>query len=122
MAIAVGGSTLGGGVALGAGGGVSPPAAPILTGASCVNRCVGAHKATKGSTVQLTGSHLGEVDNVLFDAKAGGRVSARPTSASGRVVDVVVPHGAGSGKPRVEDPYGHRVASPEELRVVSSDR
>jgi murein DD-endopeptidase MepM/ murein hydrolase activator NlpD len=100
------------------GGSVGAPAQPRLSDVSCAAKCAGIHKATAGSTVVATGRHLKDVTKVLFTAKSGRRVRAKPISTSKRSVKARVPQGADSGKPRVIDAFKNSATSPERLAIV----
>lgn len=108
----------GGALAAEAGGGLAPSGTPRLSDATCMSRCVSAHKATPGATVRLTGSFLDETSRVVFKGVSKpvlATYKARTTSS----VEVVVPAEAASGRPRVVSEDGLRSnASPTVLEVV----
>ncbi len=113
-------ASLGSGEALaaGAGGGLAPSGTPRISDATCMSRCVAAHKATPGATVRLTGSYLEETSRVVFKGVTKPVVASykRRTSSS---VEVVVPPEATSGRPRVVSEDGLRSnPSPSVLEVV----
>ena len=118
-AIALACLSVGAGIASAAGGGISPGQPPELSDAVCIETCGGMHKATTDSTVQLTGRHLSGVSKVLFEAKDGGKLEVKPSSAKRRSVTASVPAGASSGKPKVTDPYDNKATSPTSIKIVS---
>lgn len=110
--------TAGDALAAGAGGGLAPTGKPRLSDATCMSRCVGAHKATPGATVRLVGSYLDETQRVVFDG-AAGPVAAEYTSRTTSAVEVRVPPGAASGRPRVVSAGGlSSNPSPNVLEVL----
>ena len=106
--------------ALGAGGGIAPPASPTLTDVICQDGCSGLREASAGSRVQLSGRNLDYVEQVRFDQEGGGRVTAEPQNVSGTSVEAIVPEEAATGKPQVVDSMGVVADSPEELRISDS--
>jgi len=122
VAAAFGCLTVGAGVAAAGGGGINVPDPPHLRDVVCVNTCGGMHKATGGSRVEARGRHLGNVREVLFDQRGGGRVSVRPLSVSGRSVKARVPASAANGKPKVVDRSDNGDTSPHILRIVTADQ
>ncbi len=103
----------------GEGGGVTPPSPPEAVDVVCIATCGGVHEATANSKVQISGHHLGHISKVRFRARGGGRVTARPASATSRTVVAKVPSDAATGKPQVADPYGNQSTSPKRLRIVA---
>lgn len=98
-------------------GGAAAPGAPAITDVICTSGCVGLRAATRGGTIQVSGSNLASVDQVTF--KGGSAPIVAPVSAAGDTsVTAKVPGGAVSGKVRVRDAYGNRSApSPEEIEI-----
>ena len=119
VALAVASLTVGAGSALaGGGGGVGAPQPPRLKDVTCAAKCAGVRKAIAGSKIVISGSHLGGVKRVAFASTAGKRVGARPAAVGTRAVQVKVPKGASTGKPRVSDAYGNAAISPQRLTIV----
>jgi murein DD-endopeptidase MepM/ murein hydrolase activator NlpD len=108
---------IGCGAALGAGGGIAPPGTPELTDVICQDKCLGLREASAGSRVQLSGRNLDYVEQVRFDQKGGGRVTAEAQNASGASVEATVPEDAATGRPQVVDSMGVTADSPEELKI-----
>jgi murein DD-endopeptidase MepM/ murein hydrolase activator NlpD len=69
--------------------------------------------------VRFTGRRLGGATEVLF-AGASGAVGAAPSAVSRHALEVVVPDGALSGRPRVIDASGRGASGPR-LEVVTDD-
>ena len=111
------------GVASGAcgGGGVGTPAAPALSGVSCLERCGDLRKAAAGSVVELSGSGLDAVDEVKFVAAGGGRVGVAPSAVDSNSVEARVPEGAATGTVRVIA-YGIKAETPPDqpLEIVDA--
>jgi murein DD-endopeptidase MepM/ murein hydrolase activator NlpD len=103
------------GIATAPGPGDAAPA-PRITSLRCVERCAGAREAAVGATVRLIGRGLATSAAVMFPA-AGGEVAAAPAGVTKRAVDVSVPEGALSGRPRLLDRAGHAAVAPS-LRIV----
>ncbi len=103
------------------GGGTEPTEPPRVSDVHCIETCAGTRKATAGSRVELTGSHLRGVRKVLFDGEGGGRVGVDPLDASRRAVKARVPAAAVSGRPRVTDGAGGADTSPERLEIVAAE-
>jgi len=106
------------GLAFGAGGAITPPDPPKVTGVVCISKCGGIHKATTDSKVQLSGRHLRQVSKVMFSAEQGARIEADPSVSTSRRVTVKVPDGAVTGKPKVIDSYDNTAKSPTTLKIV----
>jgi murein DD-endopeptidase MepM/ murein hydrolase activator NlpD len=104
------------------GGGVAPPDPPQVSDVVCISTCAGVRKATTDSQVQVSGRHLGNVNRVLFNSTAGGRIGVDPSSVSRHTVTAPVPAGAATGRPKVEDPYDNAATSPTTLRIVSANQ
>ena len=101
-----------------AGGGLAPSGTPRLSDATRLSRCVGAHRATPGATVRLTGSYLDETSRVVFKGVSKPVVATYKRRASNSV-EVVVPREAASGRPRVVSEAGLRSnPTPSVLHVV----
>ena len=107
------------GWAFGAAGGVTPPEPPKVSDVVCISECGGIRKATVGSKVQVSGRHLRNVSEILFNAQGGGKVAAEPAAASSRMVSTRVPAAAATGRPKVTDSYDQSARSPETLRIVA---
>jgi murein DD-endopeptidase MepM/ murein hydrolase activator NlpD len=103
-----------GGIAAGAAQGASKP--PKVRGLVCVERCAGAREAATGATVRLTGRRLASTAEVRFPG-AEGEIAATPTSVAKRAVEVVVPEGARTGRPRALDAVGRGSSGPR-LAIV----
>jgi murein DD-endopeptidase MepM/ murein hydrolase activator NlpD len=101
------------------GGGVGAPPGPKLVDVRCIEKCAGLHKATKGSTVQATGSRLKDVEKVVFNGKGGHRVKVKPNSVGRHSLKASIPKNAVSGKPRVIDAFGNHDASSQRLKIIS---
>ena len=97
------------GIAAGNGQGAAKP--PRVHDVVCVERCAGARKAATGATVRLTGRRLANVAQVTF-AGGAGELTAAPSAAGNRVVEVAVPEGAVTGRPRALDSTGRGPAAP----------
>jgi murein DD-endopeptidase MepM/ murein hydrolase activator NlpD len=106
------------GIAFGEGGGISAPGQPEIRDLSCQNRCAGVRAGAAGSTIELRGRSLEHVDEVTFNAKSAGRVSSKPTSVAADAIEVEVPDGAATGKPRAIDSMGREAESPAALEIV----
>lgn len=119
-ATAVASLCLAAGAGAGGGGGVGTGALPKVTGVTCVTSCAGSHKATVGSKVAFSGSHLRGMRRASFDRAGGGQVETDVLDASRSSVKVVVPGEATSGRPRLEGRDGGD-ASPERLEIVGPD-
>jgi murein DD-endopeptidase MepM/ murein hydrolase activator NlpD len=87
----------------------------------CIERCAGLREAAVGGLVRLRGDDLSPVDEVAFPAEAG-EVSAAPERVEPQLVEVRVPAGAVSGRPRVEAADGATDISPRRLEVVKPRR
>jgi len=109
--------SLGAGVASAGDGGISAPPPPELRDVQCVERCAGIRTAAKGSTVQLSGKNLSDVDEVTF----APHVKVAPTRASARLVEAKVPRGAETGQLEVSA-FGARATSEQELEIVDESR
>ena len=105
------------------GGGVGTPAAPALSGVSCLERCGDLRKAAAGSVVELSGSGLDAVAEVKFVAAGGGRVGVAPSAVGFRSVEAKVPDGAATGTVRVVA-YGMKAETPPDqpLEIVDADQ
>lgn len=105
------------------GGGVGTPAAPALSGVSCLERCSDLRKAAAGSVVELSGSGLDAVDEVKFAAAGGGRVGVAPSAVDSVSVEAEVPDGAATGTVRVVA-YGIKAETPPDqpLEIVHADQ
>jgi murein DD-endopeptidase MepM/ murein hydrolase activator NlpD len=93
---------------------------PELDAAKCASDCDG-KAASVGSTVELTGSGLEAVEVVKFASDEEKRVKAKPEDVSDEVVEVVVPEGAVTGKPRVVDSERDKATAPKDLEIADSD-
>jgi peptidase M23-like protein len=87
----------------------------------CERGCAGVRAAAAGSLVRWTGRGLGGVVAVEFPA-AGGRLSARPLSATPRSVKAIVPAGAVSGMPALRTAGAGRGIARRPLRIVPRRR
>jgi murein DD-endopeptidase MepM/ murein hydrolase activator NlpD len=116
LTLAAGASAGSGGVG---GGGVQAPEPPKVADVQCLETCAGLRKATEGSRVELTGSHLREVGKVSFDGDAA-RIEVDPLSTGRHSVKAQVPVGAQTGRPKVDAPSGTDT-SPEVLTIVAPD-
>ena len=98
--------------------GVSQGAAkpPQVSSVTCVERCAGARQVAAGSTVRLAGRRLASTAEVSFPGPGGG-IEASPASTSGQSLEVVVPAGAVSGRPRALDASGGASTAPR-LEIV----
>jgi murein DD-endopeptidase MepM/ murein hydrolase activator NlpD len=114
--------SVGAGLASAAGGGIAPASPPELTDAVCIETCGGMHEATADSTVELSGRHLSAVRRVVFRAKDGSRLKARPIATRRRSVRAKVPQRAATGRPKVIDAYDNKATSPARIRVVPPDQ
>jgi hypothetical protein len=92
---------------------------PELDGARCVTDCDG-KAASIGSTVELTGAGLEAVEKVKFSSNEEKRVKTEPDSTADDMVEVTVPDGAVTGKPRVVDADRNKATSPKELQIADS--
>jgi murein DD-endopeptidase MepM/ murein hydrolase activator NlpD len=95
------------------------PKPPEVTGMKCVERCAGAREAATGATVRFTGHRLAASAEVRFSAGAT-ELGTAPVALTKRSVEVVVPDGAQTGRPRVVDRTGRESTAPL-LRVVPLD-
>jgi murein DD-endopeptidase MepM/ murein hydrolase activator NlpD len=93
-------------------------AEPELDGVSCVSDCDG-KAATIGSKVELTGSGLEQVRTVKFSSDEEKRVKTAPDGTADDVVEVTVPEGAVTGKPRVVDSERNKATSPKDLQIAA---
>jgi hypothetical protein len=101
---------------------VTPPEPPRASDVVCISECGGIRKATVGSKVQVSGRHLRNVTEVLFNARGGGKVGAQPLATSSRLVATRVPDGAATGRPKVVDSLGNSAKSRESLRIVAPNQ
>jgi Peptidase family M23 len=85
----------------------------------CVERCAGARQAATEAAVRLTGRRLAGTIEVRFPG-AGGEIAATPTATDRRAVEVLVPEGALTGRPRALDAAGHAAAAPR-LEIVPDE-
>jgi murein DD-endopeptidase MepM/ murein hydrolase activator NlpD len=85
----------------------------------CVERCAGAREAASGATVRLIGRRLAGVAQVAF-AGAAGELMVAPSAVGNRVVEVAVPEGAVTGRPRALDSTGRDAAAPR-LEIVPAE-
>jgi murein DD-endopeptidase MepM/ murein hydrolase activator NlpD len=92
---------------------------PKPSGASCLDRCAGAREAAIGASVRFTGRRLGSATEVVFPGLPDD-VAATPAAVSRRAVEVVVPKGAISGRPRVVDAGGRGSDGPR-LEIVAEE-
>ena len=115
--MAAGASAGSGGV--GGGGGVEPEESPKVTDVQCLETCAGLRKATEGSRVELTGSHLADVSKVSFEGEAA-RIDVDPISTGRHSVKALVPAGAKTGRPKVDGRSGADT-SPEVLTIVTPE-
>jgi murein DD-endopeptidase MepM/ murein hydrolase activator NlpD len=106
------------GAASGGGGAVGAPAPPEPRDVTCASTCAGPRTAVVGSTVVVTGHHLGGVTRVLFKSASGPRIPTTPTDVAGHSVQAAVPQGAASGRPAVGDSFGNSVVIPVSLRIT----
>ena len=104
---------------VGAAGGEAGSSAgpPRPTQTTCLERCAGRQTAAVAATVRITGRRLARVTEVYF-RDGPGQVGRTPTTTGRHRVLVRVPRGARTGRPRLVDADGHRVAAPR-LRIVS---
>lgn len=93
---------------------------PRLTGIDCLTECGNGDAATVGSTVELSGKGLGLVEKVKFSSDEERRVKAEPDAVSEVAVEVTVPEGAVTGRPRVVDTERRKSTSPEDLEIAES--
>jgi murein DD-endopeptidase MepM/ murein hydrolase activator NlpD len=105
-------------VGVAAAGGEEPDRPPKLTDVSCQTTCDESGAASIGSVVELIGRRLENVEKVKFTAADGGRVKAEPDSVAEEAVEVTVPEGAATGRPRVVDAEGNKAESPVKLKIV----
>jgi murein DD-endopeptidase MepM/ murein hydrolase activator NlpD len=106
------------GIAVAAAGGEETDRPPKLKDVSCQTACDETGAASIGSIVELTGKRLESVEKVKFTAAEGGRVKAEPDAVAEDSVEVTVPDGAATGKPRVVDAEGNKAESPVKLKIV----
>jgi murein DD-endopeptidase MepM/ murein hydrolase activator NlpD len=106
------------GIAFGEGGGIAAPGQPEIRDLACQDRCAGVRAAAPGSKIELRGNNLAYVSEVTFDADQGSRVGSEPKSVSEDAVEVEVPRGAATGKPKVVDSTGNEATSPAALEIV----
>ena len=92
---------------------------PEIDGVACVTECDG-KAAAIGSTVELTGSGLEAVETVKFPSDEDKRVKTEPDSAADDVVEVTVPDGAVTGKPRVVDAERNKATAPKDLEIAAT--
>ena len=127
VAVAIASLTVGAGAALaggsgglpgGGGGGVGAPQPPSVKGVTCSDKCAGVRKAVAGSKVVVSGKHLDGVQHVLFASASGKRIVVRPKQVGKSAVQAMVPSGAATGKPKVNDAFGNDSVSPEALQIV----
>jgi Peptidase family M23 len=85
----------------------------------CVERCAGAREAASGAIVRLTGRRLAGVAQVAF-AGGASELAAAPRAVGNRVVEVAVPEGAVTGRPRALDSTGRDAAAPR-LEIVPAE-
>jgi hypothetical protein len=93
---------------------------PSLKSAKCLTDCDG-KTAMVGSTVELTGSGLGTVEKVKFASDAEKRAKAEPEDVTDESVEVVVPEGSVTGKPRVVDSERNKATLPKDLEISGTD-
>jgi murein DD-endopeptidase MepM/ murein hydrolase activator NlpD len=92
---------------------------PAVDGVACATDCDG-KAAAIGSSVEITGSGLEAVEVVKFSSNEDRRVKAKPDDTAGDMVEVTVPAGAVTGKPRVVDSDRNKATSPKELVIADA--
>jgi murein DD-endopeptidase MepM/ murein hydrolase activator NlpD len=108
--------------AAGSGGGIDAPGTPEVRDVTCKERCAGMRAAAEGSKVELRGRNLDYTNRVLFAADGSGRVEARPEAVSAEAVEVKVPAGAATGKPKLVTGSGQEAEAPVALEIVPDDQ
>jgi murein DD-endopeptidase MepM/ murein hydrolase activator NlpD len=88
------------GAAQTAGGGLLIPGVPKVKDVICISGCTKLRASSPGGTVQVTGTGMSRVDQVIF-AAARGTVRAEPGSKSSTSLLVNLPRSAVSGRIRV---------------------
>jgi murein DD-endopeptidase MepM/ murein hydrolase activator NlpD len=91
--------------------------APRATEVRCLERCAGLHKAAVGARVLLRGRHLARAVEVRFPG-APEAVAAPPATITRRRIEVIVPRGARTGRPRPVDAARHGQAAARPLLIV----
>ena len=107
--------------ALATGNALSASTTPRPSDAICIKRCAGRQQVAVGGMVRITGSRLDDVTEVDFPGSSGYLQSA-PAVARRHLVEVRVPEGTRTGRPRVADSDGHGIGVPEILRIVPAGR
>jgi murein DD-endopeptidase MepM/ murein hydrolase activator NlpD len=90
---------------------------PRATDVRCLERCAGLRMGAVGSRVLLRGRRLAHVVEVEFPRASQG-VAAAPASVARHRIEVVVPPGARTGRPRPVDASGHGRPAARLLRIV----
>jgi murein DD-endopeptidase MepM/ murein hydrolase activator NlpD len=92
---------------------------PRVDDVVCVERCAGVRDAATGAIVRLTGRRLASVAQIAF-AGGSGELTAAPIAAGNHAVEVAVPEGAVTGRPRVLDATGREASAPR-LEIVPAE-
>jgi murein DD-endopeptidase MepM/ murein hydrolase activator NlpD len=92
---------------------------PRVDDVVCVERCAGVRNAATGAIVRLTGRRLASVAQIAF-AGGSGELTAAPIAAGNHAVEVAVPEGAVTGRPRVLDATGREASAPR-LEIVPAE-
>ena len=124
IAIALLCASVAGGAAAGAAGDRGPTSSagqdaqkPKLTDVRCLAHCAGARRSTVDGQVRLRGRHLAGVTEVIFPGESTEIVAA-PDATERRKVEVTIPVGAISGRPRARTSTGAEARSRKPLRIV----
>ena len=99
---------------------VNAATAPDVKDVACATDCDG-KAAAIGSTVELTGTGLAEVEKVKFSSDGEKRAKAEPENVEDELVEVVVPEGAITGPPRVIDTERNKSTSPVDLEISGTE-
>lgn len=83
-----------------AGGGLVIPETPAISDVVCLTGCVKIREATVGGTIQITGSNMDSVKQVVFRSSPKN-LRVEPLQVTGTRVEAAVPEGAISGRVRV---------------------
>jgi murein DD-endopeptidase MepM/ murein hydrolase activator NlpD len=99
----------------------SAPRPPRATSVGCIARCAGLREASVGARIAIGGRRLSRITEVQF-AAGPGFVPTTPIAVGRHRVEVEVPNGARTGRPRVVDAGGRRYPAAQSLRIVSARR
>jgi len=91
---------------------------PSVHAVRCIQDCGALRAGAVGSTFRWSGRHLAQVKTVRFAAGSGGRVAAKPLTATSRRVTAHLPAGAANGRPALIFSGGQRAFAPAPISVV----